>query len=59
MEVTDDESTTMQNMTGIFSGLQARIKKKREFVNFMSCAANPLELVAHHDIECVQETTVF
>lgn len=47
------------NMSGKYSGLQARIKEKCEFATFVPCAAHSLNLVGLHAAECVQETTSY
>lgn len=47
------------NMSGKYSGLQARIKDKCEFATFVPCAAHSLNLVGLHAAECVQEASSY
>ena len=47
------------NMSGQYSGLQARIRQKCEFAPFVPCAGHSLNLVGTHAVECVTEATSF
>lgn len=47
------------NMSGKYSGLQARIKEKCEFAAFVPCAGHSLNLVGVHAAGCVPEVTQF
>lgn len=47
------------NMSGRFSGLQARIKEKCKFATFVPCAGHSLNLVGVHAAGCVLEPTKF
>lgn len=47
------------NMSGKYTGLQARIKEKCEFATFVPCAGHSLNLVGVHAAGCVSEATKF
>lgn len=47
------------NMSGKYTGVQARIKDKCEFATFVPCAGHSLNLVGVHAAGCVLEATKF
>lgn len=47
------------NMSGKYTGLQARFKERCEFATFVPCAGHSLNLVGVHAAGCVSEATKF
>lgn len=47
------------NMSGKYSGLQARIKELNEFADYIPCFAHSLNLVGKCAAECCQEALIF
>ncbi|KAL7293229.1 hypothetical protein TKK_0013369 [Trichogramma kaykai] len=47
------------NMSGIYKGLQARLKQVNKYADYMPCAAHSLNLVGEKAAECVSETTAY
>ncbi|CAG9835900.1 unnamed protein product [Diabrotica balteata] len=48
-----------KNMSGVDSGLQARIKSKNSLAKYVPCAAHSLNLIVQHAAECTMESTSF
>ncbi|XP_072400342.1 zinc finger MYM-type protein 1-like [Diabrotica undecimpunctata] len=47
------------NMSGVYSGLQARIKSRNSLAKYVPCAAHSLNLIVQHAAECSMESTSF
>lgn len=47
------------NMSGAYTGLQARIVKHNSLAMYVPCSAHFLNLVGSHDAECVSEASTF
>lgn len=47
------------NMSGIYTGLQARIKSENNLAKYVPCAAHSLNLVIQHAAACCMEATSF